>query len=1052
MTTDAADDDDPAAKFETIYVAECSAIRARRLRSGKPSDPTQPLTDLRGLALSGGGIRSATFCLGVLQQLADAGRIKCFDYLSTVSGGGFIGGWWSAWLSRSDRRDAAGEAAGIPAVFPDQEGIELNRQETGARYVPEGSRSAGVDPIHHVRLFSNYLTPRKGALSGDTWRAITVVSRNLLITLLTLLPMLGAAVFAAQIYFVADKNLAAAFVCGQDSGTPSTAIQAPADRSPGCVRFGQSLDQRLQVRAARALVPIVSLAAWVALLILYWIVIGTGSVLLGILAILSAGGVAWMLIIAKRDLIHGSGIVAEMLKDAWFLPLMLGGLAVVTGLTLWAVLRSRSAASEGGPATRGEVLTNRVTKLQTAVLTGLAVVAVVLFFGGFSHELIHFFVAKGSEGLSAWARKVGGAGGIAVALGGAIFTAFKAAPTGGSDAATSRPARLTSLVFAISPPLLMVLLIMVLATGSRALLAGLPGPEEGVVSNLHRALLVAMAVCALFACFEYFSDEGPLLRRIVVLVVAVLVGVIASKLPIFSSRVVATAVTGLLVAVASLPWLWIKLRPRLERGILAQNRTLSRRAIGWLTIAIVVILALLLTAAGGALGMTSKALGQGPEPMIRATFGGMTFSAAFLALLLVASSRLNTRTMSLLSLVFVLLATLYGEQFLKQTEPQVFYPQAILALIGVALAFVVGLGWLTDPNYLSLHGFYRARLVRAYLGASNEARYNAEITESVDGDDLDLSELGTDIGPKTRPAPYHLVNTTLNLVAGRDLATAQRSADGFILSPLYCGSLRTGYRPTTGYMGGRLTLGTALAVSGAAASPNMGSKTGSAALAMLMTLFNVRLGYWAPNPAKQHWKIPRPRLWPFYVLREFLSQTNDLSSYCYLTDGGHFDNTGLYSLVQRGCRSIFLVDCGADPRPCFADLGDAIRRCRIDFRADIQLSVNQFMRSPGAPTSGVHYVVGHVVYDREHARLLGWGDLSDPDDRSGTIVWVKPSVMGLDPADVRQYSLENDVFPQQTTGDQWFDEAQFESYRRLGMECARAALSDSEVAAAFPVG
>jgi hypothetical protein len=221
---------------------------------------------------------------------------------------------------------------------------------------------------------------------------------------------------------------------------------------------------------------------------------------------------------------------------------------------------------------------------------------------------------------------------------------------------------------------------------------------------------------------------------------------------------------------------------------------------------------------------------------------------------------------------------------------------------------------------------------------------------------------------------------------------------------------------------------------------------------MLMALLNVRLGFWAPNPAKERWKLARPRLWPFYVLREFLSQTNDLSSYCYLTDGGHFDNTGLYSLVQRGCRSIFLVDCGADPGPCFADLGDAIRRCRIDFRADITFSVDGFIRAKDSRLSGAHFAMGEVVYDREHVRQLGWGDVPADAARKGVIVWLKPSLMDKDPAEVRQYALENDVFPQQTTADQWFDEAQFESYRRLGLECAKVAVAEYEVDQAFPVG
>ena len=230
-----------------------------------------------------------------------------------------------------------------------------------------------------------------------------------------------------------------------------------------------------------------------------------------------------MLVIAQRDFVFdGSGILAEMLKDAWFLPLMLGGLAVVTASPPSAALRSRSAGSEGGPARdEGEKCsTNRATRLQTAVRhEPWPSLAAVLFFGGFSHELVHFFVAKGSEGLSAWARKVGGAGGIACRVGrrhlrriqgrshwAAPLRRHQAGPPGSrlrSSPSVHHCRRCSCSI--------------VLATGSRALLAGLPGPEEGVVSNLHRALLVAMGVCALFACFEYFSDEGPLLRRIVVL-------------------------------------------------------------------------------------------------------------------------------------------------------------------------------------------------------------------------------------------------------------------------------------------------------------------------------------------------------------------------------------------------------------------------------------------------------------------------------------------------------------------------------------------------------
>jgi len=353
---------------------------------------------------------------------------------------------------------------------------------------------------------------------------------------------------------------------------------------------------------------------------------------------------------------------------------------------------------------------------------------------------------------------------------------------------------------------------------------------------------------------------------------------------------------------------------------------------------------------------------------------------------------------------------------------------------------------MVNPNALSMHAFYKERLVCAYLGASNLRRSEAAklITEAAPGDDMPLRDLEN----CERGAPYHLINTTLNLVGGRDLTTAQRSAAAFVLSKYYCGSSRTGYRETREYMNGQLSLGAAVAISGAAASPNMGSKTPSAALSMLLTLLNVRLGYWAPTPNKIEWRSPQARLWPFYTLREFLSQTNDLSSYCYLTDGAHFDNTGLYSLIERGCRYIVVVDSGADPKSCFEDLGDVIRRCRIDFGTEIDLDISPLLSvRDGKDHDGNksrHFIVGAITYDVAHAESLGWTDF-EAESRSGVIILFKPAVLNDESADVRQYRLENPIFPQQTTADQWYDETQFESYRRLGQFCAESAFRHSEV-------
>ncbi len=100
------------------------------------------------------------------------------------------------------------------------------------------------------------------------------------------------------------------------------------------------------------------------------------------------------------------------------------------------------------------------------------------------------------------------------------------------------------------------------------------------------------------------------------------------------------------------------------------------------------------------------------------------------------------------------------------------------------------------------------------------------------------------------------------------------------------------------------SLGVALAISGAAASPNMGYHS-SPALAFLMTVFNVRLGRWCGNPVDESaWTRPGPHVAAWRLLRELLGLTTSTSGYVYLSDGGHFENLGLYELVRRRCRFV----------------------------------------------------------------------------------------------------------------------------------------------------
>lgn len=130
------------------------------------------------LCLSGGGIRSASFCLGVIQGLAERGLLKKFHYLSTVSGGGYIGSWLTAWM----RRDGAEAVNKRIGKFKENRVLD-----------PEQG------PIKHVRNFGNFLIPRMGLFSADMFAAVSVTLRNVIINWLTLLPVLMGALLVPRV-------------------------------------------------------------------------------------------------------------------------------------------------------------------------------------------------------------------------------------------------------------------------------------------------------------------------------------------------------------------------------------------------------------------------------------------------------------------------------------------------------------------------------------------------------------------------------------------------------------------------------------------------------------------------------------------------------------------------------------------------------------------------------------------------------------------------------------------------------------------------------------
>jgi hypothetical protein len=184
----------------------------------------------------------------------------------------------------------------------------------------------------------------------------------------------------------------------------------------------------------------------------------------------------------------------------------------------------------------------------------------------------------------------------------------------------------------------------------------------------------------------------------------------------------------------------------------------------------------------------------------------------------------------------------------------------------------------------------------------------------------------------------------------------------------------------------------------------------SPALTFLMTVFNVRLGHWSGNPGHPSaWAVHSPPFSGTYLLKELFGLTDYSSPFVYLSDGGHFENLGIYELVRRRCNCIVAIDAGQDENSTFDDLGSAIRKCYADFGVVIDLHCDELKTGYSA--------VGRVIY---------------PDAPEGTLIYLKPRLTGEEPADLQNYKLTHPGFPHQPTKDQWFDESQFESYRRLG--------------------
>jgi hypothetical protein len=427
------------------------------------------------------------------------------------------------------------------------------------------------------------------------------------------------------------------------------------------------------------------------------------------------------------------------------------------------------------------------------------------------------------------------------------------------------------------------------------------------------------------------------------------------------------------------------------------------------------------------------------------------------------------------SLILALWSFAAGLEWLSKGTPVSW--QLVFQATLIPAALFVLLGLTIDFNKLSLHYFYRDRLVEAFL--RTEARptgaYGRHLELKRDHEAMRLTELhgvagdtwpppevresflqhalvepGQDVGERSgrqppgglkltrfrgavTAAPYHLYVTSVNLATERDMRYRSRKSEVFVFSKLYCGSSVTGYVDTGVYRAGDTKVARVMTISGAALDSALGRET-FFAQSFAATLLNIRLGQWLENPAFQSGRhLDRQEngvFWPVYMIMEALGMSDSHHRLIHLSDGGHSgDNLGLIPLLERRCRLILTMDAEHDPQYRFQSLAHALRYASVDLGIEVDLELDS-LRPQASGHTARHFAIGRIHYPEAAGQpaLDGW------------LVVLKASLTKADPVTLQTFKGLHPDFPQQGTTDQFFSEDQFEAYRQLGQAMAEELL------------
>ena len=894
------------------------------------------------LCLSGGGIRSAAFNLGVLQALASLGILDRFHFLSTVSGGGYIGSWLALWRKRSCLDTVL---AGL--CWPD---APPNHPHDRPAWLPPA--------LQNLRSKTSYLAPRMGLLSSDTWSAVVLFLRNLLLNWLILVPLLAASVIAPKLLILVTLvarfspiSWLSAMVAGlgtllAGAGWVLLAVSRPAWRDNTATPISDNVFLRKAkkkwgilatkcddfIRALSVQYEIPFREAENQAFVFRQSLVKDSikcNARLGVALVLGAAASFSVLVGLGVDGTNHSG------HEPW-LPIAIG-----TALGLWAFVSAVGVAwwrqlrpiPVLDPAHAAALWKRTLSNLIFAGLSGAvggALVTIGLIFGD-SNPLSskgHTFALISSLAASWFA--------LAYLVGDAIFLGFTARRTKDPRPRASDP------------------------WGDQE--------REWLARSGGRILLYGGSM-TLFFLLVFFAPEI-----------------------FFAPKIWHGATSGVFI---------ITILSFLGSVVLGASPL-----------------------TGGKASETKKVLSVLPLRLVLAIA-----TPVFIAALIAITSSVIDKLLLHRAFLEVLDTSL-----VNQTVPPIRIGQLFIALL-VLLAIAFFASHFININRFSLHDVYRLRLMREFLGASNPEHEFREDgwTGFTDSDDEDLKSLWDE---RWKPCLYPVMNATLNVVETNRLAWQERKGEPFVFTPKHIGCVRLGYSDAAD-AGGGARMSSAMTVSGAAVSPNSGYHT-TPLLALLLAMFNLRLGLWVGNPANPRTSRERG---PSNALRPLLAEALSLTtertttSYVYLSDGGHFDNLGLYEMLRRRCRFILVSDVGYDPNYAYEDLGRVVRQAAIDMGIRFNFIHLDMAKRPdhARPHEGTAQPAIAGAYSA--FATIDYPELTKPDGvrARGYLLYIKPGFQNRDePADVRAYAATNPAFPHDRTLNQFFGESQFESYRALG--------------------